>query len=1142
MPAVLSKINVQFPCNLCCKPVAKTHRALCCDICDQWVHIKCNNVSPSSYELLKSCSSPWFCVKCIGCIFPQSANLFDSAMPSASSDNEDINSSSENSISESVDDSTRAKFLNSLLLTDPPADQDDSDDSDDVDDPEPSLNCRYYDTASLSQVLKSSDSSSKTFFHLNIASLSLHADDLQTLLHNLEHQFSIIGISETKISSSTIPTSLVFPDYHYLHTPSKSSKGGAALFIRNNLNFFARNDLNTLCYSDNELESCFAELPSTSKSESGLIVGTIYKHPSMGAKKFRDLIKDLLHTISRENKRIILLGDFNINLLNATTDSNVTKFVDILSSYLLLPTINIPTRLTSSSKTLIDNIFCNFSDPNLVSGNIITSISDHLPQFLITSDIKCNSPINEHSFRDWSKFNQEQFLLDYFDIDWDETLKINKQDVDTSFNSFLTAINNIIDKHVPIKICKNKKYLLKLKPWISPGIVKSMAIRDKLYKTFIHCKNPIKKLTFEDRYKYYRNSIVSLCRISKMSYYKKFFNTNINNSKKIWCEINSLINNKSKSNNVKCILIDNVMNSKPASIAKAFNSYYSKVADSIRRKIPKSYRHFSYFLPSPNANSIFLKHCDPDEVMFNICMLNLEKASGPNSIPGKILELLKHEICHPLSDLINLSFTTGVFPSALKVAKVVAVYKNKGSPLLCSNYRPISLLSNIDKIFEKILYERLQSFLTKNKILYPQQFGFRKSYSTSHAVLSITQKIYDALESGKYAYAVFVDLQKAFDTVDHSILLSKLNHYGVRGLPLSLFKSYLTGRSQFVSVSGVNSTSSRIKHGVPQGSVLGPLLFLIYINDLSCAIRHGDVMHFADDTNLLHINSSLPLLQKLCEKDLRHLCSWLSSNKISLNASKTEFLCFKPYTNANNIKYSNFTCRLKIQRNVIHPSKFLRYLGVLLDQDLSWKPQIELVKSKLKRANGYLSKLRHYLPRPILIQAYYALFHSHLSYCSQIWAQPAPVLKPICSLQNKAARLLTFSHFKSDASPLFSDLHLLRFTDLVQIQNIVFLQKVRSFPFMLPPALIDNLDFDLAHFRATRGLSTGLINKFHYSTVKYGLNSIRSHSIRSWNSFLSQSRKSFLQSSFHDKTAKSVLDLSPTALKSFASEYFIDSY
>ena len=1131
MPSILSKLNVKFPCNLCAKPVAKTHRALCCDICDQWVHIKCNSVSPSDYERLKTTEAHWFCLKCIGCIFPRSANLFDDSMPSSSSENDDSSTSSpdiSDDHSHVSSDSSKAKFLNSLFL--PEASTNHSDDSDEHDDDEPQdppLNCRYYDTSSLTPLLKNVHSTSHTFFHLNIGSLPLHSDDLQTLLHKLDHRFSVIGITETMIRSAVIPKALAIENYHYIHTPSSSIKGGSALFVRDDLNHFSRNDLSILCNSDSFLESCFLELPSDNNG-ANIVVGCIYKHPSMDSNSFYNKLQPLLHSISNENKRLILMGDFNINLLNADTDTAVNSFVDILSSYLLLPNINIPTRITSTSKTLIDNIFCNFSDPNFISGNLISGISDHLPQFLITSDNNYKTkPITEYYYRDWSQFDREQFLLDYFEIDWNDTLKLYKQDVDTSFGFFITTLNNLIDKYLPVKMSKNKRCFKKLKPWITPGLIKSMSIRDKLYSTYIHCKNPAKKLSFHNRYKLYRNSIVNLCRNSKKFYYRNFFVNNLNNSKKTWSEINSIINNKSKVNSINCLLIDNAMNSNPASISKAFNSYYASVADSIRMKIPDSYKHFSDFLPSRNSSSIFLEPCDAIEVLRSLNLLNLDKATGPFSIPGRILELLKHDICKPLSILINLSFTTGVFPTALKLAKVIAVYKNKGSPLRCSNYRPISLLSNIDKIYEKILYKRLHNFLTQHNILNPRQFGFRKSYSTAHALLAITQKLSDALDSGKFAYAVFVDLEKAFDTVDHSILLKKLHHYGIRGVPFKLLKSYLSERSQFVSISGVNSSHSKIKHGVPQGSVLGPLLFLIYINDLSRAIKYGDVFHFADDTNLLHINRSLPLLQKLCQKDLRHLCSWLYANKISLNASKTEFLTFKP---KNNHKYDNFTCRLKIQRNVIGPSKYIRYLGVLLDQDLSWKPQIDLVASKLKRTNGILSKLRHFLPRSLLLQVYFALFHSRISYCCQSWAQPSSAyLQRICTLQNQAARLMTFSEPRSHASPIFSDLNLLRFTDLVQLQNILLIQKLRNFPDLIPPSLRNILDIDFSHARSTRGLTSGLINRPTFTTSKHGLNSIKSHCIRSWNSFISSSK-----SSIHN--------LSPTALKRLATKHFLSSY
>ena len=228
---------------------------------------------------------------------------------------------------------------------------------------------------------------------------------------------------------------------------------------------------------------------------------------------------------------------------------------------------------------------------------------------------------------------------------------------------------------------------------------------------------------------------------------------------------------------------------------------------------------------------------------------------------------------------------TGAFPSVLKTAKVVPVFK-KGSKLNYSNYRPMSLLSNIEKILEKRMYKRLYAFLDYNNIIYDLQFGFRQQYSTSHALINITENIRKALDDGNIGCGVFVDLQKAFNTVDHQILLAKLNHYGIRGVSNDWFKSYLSNRNQYISINGYESGLAAINCGVPQGSVLGPLLFLLHINDLNQAIKIYKVHHFADDTNLLYLRNSIKKLSKLVNADLKHLLNWLNANKISLNVKK----------------------------------------------------------------------------------------------------------------------------------------------------------------------------------------------------------------------------------------------------------------
>lgn len=651
-----------------------------------------------------------------------------------------------------------------------------------------------------------------------------------------------------------------------------------------------------------------------------------------------------------------------------------------------------------------------------------------------------------------------------------------------------------------------------------------MYSRNKIFQAYHREKNQTKKNNLLNHYKQYRNLITLLCRQSKDSYYKSYFSTNLNNSKLIWKGINNILGvNQSSKNSIKSLKINNSICNDPQNIANTLNNHFCTVADKVRSKIPNSFKHFSDFLDNPNPNTFFLSPTDPGEVLSYINSLNLEKSSGPNSISNKILILLKFEIAVHLSKLINLSFSSGVFPDLLKIAKVIALFK-KGSPLDCSNYRPISLLSNVEKIFEKIIFKRLYNFIKHNNILFFRQFGFRKSFSTSHALMSITQLISNALDQGNFACALFIDLEKAFDTVDHIILLRKLSHYGIRGHSLELFSSYLSNRKQIVSLSGISSCSNIIKHGVPQGSVLGPLLFLIYINDLFHAIKFGEVHHFADDTNLLHVNKNLKHLQKACQSDIKRLCYWLNANKISMNTSKTEYIIFKPRRKSTH----NFNFKLKINGKRINSSVMIKYLGISLDSDLSWRSHINLINSKLKRANAILSKLRHYVTRNTLRQVYFALFHSHLSYCCQIWGQAtSSLVNTILTLQKQALRIITFSHPHSHANPLFSQLKILKFPDYVHLHNVLFLKKITLNT--LPFSVIKTFGIDFSVNYGTRGYSNGLISVPSVQTVSYGLNSIRFQSIRSWNKFIQHFNLSFLE-------------LSSNALRIKLTDFFLQSY
>jgi hypothetical protein len=643
------------------------------------------------------------------------------------------------------------------------------------------------------------------------------------------------------------------------------------------------------------------------------------------------------------------------------------------------------------------------------------------------------------------------------------------------------------------------QFSLDLAKYLSP--LKNRSLNSKIYqrnhllKTFINCSDLTLKTEIHNRYKLYRNRIVDLIRISKKSHFSRYFEINLSNTKKIWEGIRSIIGNSNKSCKDNLSLkINNVATNDHAQIVNHFNNFFTSVADKIRNKIPPTNKQYTDYLKNVNHNSFFFSPVDKEEIKNYIKDLNPHKADGPNSIPHKFFEVSLDTISSILSKILNISFQTGTYPDSLKTVKVVPIFKNKGSPLEVSNYRPISLLSNIDKIFEKAVKKRIISFLDHNNIICDKQFGFRSKHSTNHALISLTETIRKQLDSGNFSCGVFIDLQKAFDTVDHQILLGKLGHYGIRGIANSWFRSYLHQRKQFVSVSGCQSLLKNIIHGVPQGSVLGPLLFLLYINDLSNAILYSEVFHFADDTSLICSNSSLKAIKKRVNIDLKLLYHWLNANKISLNVSKTDVILFR-----HKNKQINYDVRLKLNGNKLFFSPFVKYLGVLLDPHLSWKFHTSDLAAKLRRTNGAISKLRHYVPRKTLISVYHALFLSHASYACQIWGQNInPNLNRIVKLQKACIRLITFSTYRHPSKPLLHQLGLLNLPDTINLYNISLIYQILN---LLAPIDICNL-FSLSYqpnTHLTRGSSKKLLKK--PMVTNFGIHSISFQSILIWNIF-----------------------------------------
>ena len=909
-----------------------------------------------------------------------------------------------------------------------------------------------------------------------------------------EIEFDVIAISETKIIKNQYPTfDITLPGYKEYGTPTEASKGGVLIYIKNSIVAKRRKDLESKMYEAGKLESVFLEIMNEKKKNE--IFGCIYRHPTMDVKTFNEkYFNEFIARITDEKKVCYLAGDFNIDLLKSETIPDTKDFFDSLTSNLFVPHITLPSRITNRSQTLIDNIFSNNPEfENCTSGNFTFSISDHLAQFLIVPSPDIRPPkVHNINICDTKNYSHADLVADVINTDWITVLEEDKADPNLSFQRFNKTINDILDKHMPWRKLNKKEIRLQTKPWITNGILNSIKRRDKLLRKYINAKDPGRKELLRTEYKTLRNRITYTINMSKKNHFQHYFTENQNNIKKTWTGIKSIINIRTVSKNQpSSMMIEKSLKTNPTDIAEGFNAYFSSIAEKLLPKHTPGTKHFSEYLPERVNRNFIFESADPVEVICIIDSLDSGKGSGPYSIPSDILKALKANLCHPLTTIINMSFATGIYPDVLKIAKVIPIFK-KGDKLLVSNYRPISLLSNINKIFEKLVYSRLYKFLEIHNCIYELQFGFRAKHSTQHALASLTELVRLALDEGSFACGIFVDFQKAFDTVDHSILLNKLEHYGVRGLANDWFRSYLTNRKQYVSINGFDSALKDMKYGVPQGSVLGPLLFLIYINDLHMAVKFSVTHHFADDTNFLYVSKSLKKIQKYMNLDLRFVCNWLKANKISLNASKTEMLIFRDPR-----KKIDFDLKIKIDGKKVVPSKFVKYLGIYLDNFLSWQHQEQDMRCRLSRAVGMLCKIRHYVNFDTLKMIYHGIFSSILMYGSLIWGQHNRIVNRLQIIQNKAIRYMNFKPKQTSATPLFKSSGILNLKDFITLQNCLFAHDHinRNLP---APLYDDRINFVQTSGNTRNERLNQLVN-FRTNTVLYGTRSIKSRAVQAWN-------------------------------------------
>ena len=445
-----------------------------------------------------------------------------------------------------------------------------------------------------------------------------------------------------------------------LSTPTEASKGGVLLYVAEGINFKPRDDLKI--YKSKELESAFIEIINPNEANS--VVGVIYKHPCINGDTFNDDFLNPLLTklLKQNNKKIYIAGDFNFDLIKASSDRETADFYNSMTSNFLLPLITLPTKINTVKDTLIDNIFTNQFNPDFKTGNISIGLSDHLPSFMIVPKTNQNHLPKKHNLyrRKTKGFNKENFLLDFLSVNWDKTIEINQNDVNNSFNKFIGKFNNILDRHMPYKKVSNKEFKKKYKPWINKEIIIAINQKNKLFTKYLKCKDIIRKSNLYTEYKISKNNLLQSTRNSKKLFFQNYFARHNKNVKKIWEGIKQIINVKARNiDQPTCLINDDETLTDPTKVAESFNNYFSSIADNLLNE--RKYNgnaSFRDYLRNPLANSFVIHPCDEHEIKDLIKQLEPNKSLGPNSIPTNILKLVQNEISIPLCKIFNLSFAS----------------------------------------------------------------------------------------------------------------------------------------------------------------------------------------------------------------------------------------------------------------------------------------------------------------------------------------------------------------------------------------------------------------------------------------------------------------------------------------------------
>ena len=797
--------------------------------------------------------------------------------------------------------------------------------------------------------------------------------------------------------------------------------GGVAIWVNLNLDFMTVKSP----FKDKDIESCCIRIPAER-----LIITNVYR--PFGDKNIfqEDLYKHVkaMKAEFRGHKHI-LVGDFNYDL-NKLEGAGESLF-EMFTNEGFHQSVTEPTRITESSKTLIDHVYSNTDSPPRTN-IIMAGLSDHeLTYTILPTRVRHKKEFVTKRWFKPSDYDDVANLLE--GVDWNPMITMC---ADKAAEYLEGKIKNALDEVTPIKT--KKVSIKKLNQWSTIGIRTSTKTSYMLYKSVLN------KELLKSEYKEYKRVLQRVIRKAKHDYYDKRVTDAKSDTRKVWGIVNEVIDRKqSRHVNPATFILKGVALNSKKEISNGFNNYFASIGEEMANSVPDLPGYEDYL--ETTAERFQLEPLEATDVEEIMKQQQPKLSCGLDTINNKIVKTACRQLAVPMTCIVNKSISEGKVPSIYKLARIVPLYK-KGPTNDCGNYRPVSLLPSLSKILEKAICRQLMLYLHKTQLLCEDQFGFRKRNQTSHVLQSLLNTVSRNAKKDEVTIATYIDLSKAFDCLQYDRLFTKMSSLGFTERTLNWFKSYLSGRKQCTDFMGDVSNELDVKLGVPQGSILGPILFLIYVNDINKSCQDANFIKFADDTTIL---TSAPTLQGAADRmneALSKVGLWFKKNKLNLNPGKTRYMVFNCRTERTDIIHieGKFIERVWEKGR----EKSFKLVGIKIDEGLKWNHHIDHVAKKMNSAIYALKKSSKELSCKNKKLVYSGIIHSHLVYGLPIWGFATQGrLNKLLVKQKMAIRKIFNLQYREHTLYYFTKAEILRLPELIKYMTLSYVKAGLVGPF-----------------------------------------------------------------------------------------------